>query len=203
MSLVAALAGYLIGSLPTAQGLASLWGVDLLHDGSGNPGANNARRLGGFGLAGLVLGVEAAKGAAAVLIGIALAGDVGAVTAGIGAVAGNVFNVWYRFKGGKGLGISAGIILSSWPPAFAVSLAVIVLAVVVTRSSGMAALATISGLVVMGFGWNLYDWANGWGISRTDLLLWLAVGIAALLWRKHFRDWSVKRLDRRSLRESV
>lgn len=192
-TVAAALIGYLLGTLPTAQALGSLWGVDLRRDGSGNPGANNARRLGGFGLAGVVLGVEAAKGAVAVLAGLALAGDVGAVTAGVGAVAGNVYNLWYRFQGGKGLGIAAGVISTLWPSALIISLAVIALVVIITRSSGLATIATISSLNVIGLGWWLFDWPNGWGIVQTELLIFFAIGLTLIIWRKHWMDWVVKR----------
>lgn len=189
----AAAAGYLIGSLPTAGGLGRLWGVDLRRDGSGNPGANNARRLGGLKLAGLVLLVEGGKGAAAVMTGSAIAGDLGAVAAGIATVAGNVYNAWYRFQGGKGLGISAGVVLTLWPPVLLLCLAVIVVAVLITRSSGAATLATLVALNVFGVGWNLADWGNGWGIDRTQLLIVASLGITALIWRKHWRDLQIKR----------
>ena len=71
----AALAGYAVGSVPTAVWLGRLWGVDLLGDGSGNPGANNARRLGGHTLAVLVLIIEITKGLVAVLVGLAIGGQ--------------------------------------------------------------------------------------------------------------------------------
>jgi glycerol-3-phosphate acyltransferase PlsY len=63
------LVGYLIGSVPTALWLGKLWGVDLRRGGTGNPGANNARRLGGNTLALLVLIVEITKGLLAVVVG--------------------------------------------------------------------------------------------------------------------------------------
>ena len=130
--LLAALAGYVIGSLPTAVWLGRLWGVELLRDGSRNPGANNARRLGGDTLAVLVLIIEIAKGLTAVVVGMVIGGETAAIggeaattggeaaalAAGLGAVTGNVYNVWHRFKGGKGLGISGGVILGLWPAAF-------------------------------------------------------------------------------------
>ena len=59
-------------------------------------------------LALLVLVVEIAKGLAAVVAGMNIAGETAALAAGLGAVTGNVYNVWYRFQGGKGLGISCG-----------------------------------------------------------------------------------------------
>ena len=138
---VAAIVGYLVGSLPTANFLGRLWGVDLRSVGTRNPGANNARRLGGSGLAVAILAIELTKGVGAVIVGTALAGDVGAVAAGIGAVAGNVYNIWYRFNGGKGLAISLGVVGAAWPIVLAPVLLVMITTVVVKRSSGAAALA--------------------------------------------------------------
>jgi glycerol-3-phosphate acyltransferase PlsY len=140
---LAAAAGYLIGSVPTALWLARLWGVDLRRGGTGNPGANNARRLGGNTLALLVLIVEITKGVLAVVIGFEIADQVGGLAAGLGAVTGNVFNVWLGFKGGKGLGISGGVILGLWPAAFPIVVLVIALASALTRSTGMGSLITV------------------------------------------------------------
>lgn len=109
---MAATTGYLIGSIPTAGFIARLRGIDLRRQGSGNPGTNNALRTGGVILAISVLVVEAAKGYAAVLVANSMVDDWGAVVGGVAAVAGNVFNVWYGFSGGKGLGISLGVLLA-------------------------------------------------------------------------------------------
>lgn len=57
---LALIAGYPIGSIPTANAIAGLFGIDLRSEGSGNPGANNARHLGGPGLSIAILSVEAA-----------------------------------------------------------------------------------------------------------------------------------------------
>ena len=187
------LVGYLLGSIPTAQWLGLLWGVDLRREGSGNPGTNNARRVAGLSLAGLVLVVEMAKGTAAALSGLLMAGEVGAVAAGLGAVAGNVYNIWYRLEGGKGLGITAGIIFALWPAALLICIVVIAAAVAVTRSSGLSALITIGVLNILGMAWWQLDLPTWWGMAQTGLLPIIAAGIALLIWRKHWVDWVVKR----------
>lgn len=199
MILLSAVIGYLIGTIPTAGALGRLRGVDLSREGSGNPGANNALRLAGPGLAAAVLFVEMAKGTVAVLIGAALDGDVAAVAAGLAAAVGNVFNVWYRFRGGKGLGITAGVLLAVWPTVLLPAIVLIAIAAAVTRSSGAAAIIAIAGLNVMAVLWVVADWPTGWGIESTELLIVCSVGLGLILTPKHWRDSSFRSRPRHEL----
>lgn len=180
-------AGYLIGSIPTANSIAGLFGIDLRSEGSGNPGANNARRVGGLGLSIAILVVEAAKGAAAVLAGDALASSPGMVTAGLGAATGNVFNVWYRFQGGKGLGITLGVLLVAWPLALPPVIVAIAAVALITRSTGLASIGALVMLVTLGLLWFPMAWPPGWG-ADTASLPWLAVGLTFVLAPKHVTD---------------
>ena len=188
MSVIVALVGYLIGSLPTADALGRLTGIQLRSAGSGNPGANNAFQLGGPGLAAAVLLVEMSKGAAAVLIGEALASDPGAVIGGLAAVAGNVYNIWYRGQGGKGLGITAGVLLAAWPTVLGPLILILVIAILITRSSGLATLVSIAALLVMSVPWSLLGWPTGWGVGNGALLVALSAGVGALIFDRHWRD---------------
>jgi glycerol-3-phosphate acyltransferase PlsY len=202
MSLLAALIGYVIGSMPTAGLLGRLWGVDLLGEGSGNPGTANALRTSGARLAATVLVVEAAKGYAAVLAGSSIAGETGAMAAGLGAVAGNVYNVWYHFGGGKGLGISLGVLAAAWPAALVPVLVVLVGAVLISRSSGIASLAAVVALIASSVLWTAYDWPTG-GIEATGQLVVLSAGMALVLIRKHWRDSPFNKSSRRAPRSAV
>lgn len=184
---LAGIVGYLIGSIPTAVFLGRLRGIDLRSEGSGNPGTHNALRTSGPLLAALVLAVEAAKGYVAVQIGDWLIGDVGVIVGGLGAVAGNVYNVWYRFQGGKGLGISLGVLTGLWPLVVPPILLVILLAILISRSSGIASLVAIGSLIVMAVLWSSYEWATG-GVEPNGQLIVLAVGIGLIIFRKHWRD---------------
>ncbi len=186
-TLLAAVAGYLIGSIPTAGFLARLKGIDLRRDGSGNPGTKNALGTGGPLLAAAVLLVEAAKGYLAVWLGARLGGDIAAVAAAISAVAGNVYNIWYRFDGGKGLGISLGVLSALWPAVVPVVLVVIILTVIVTRSAGVAALVTMAALIISSVLWMSNDWPTG-GIEPDAGLLVASLGMTAVMVWKHWRD---------------
>jgi len=188
-----ALIGYFLGAIPTANLLASLVGIDLRTQGSGNPGTNNALRLGGPGLAASVLLTEMAKGATATLIGGELNGDPGMVIAGLAAVTGNLYNIFYRFKGGKGLGISAGVLFVAWPTVVIPAIAVIALAAWITQSSDGATVIAIFSLSVMAGIWILAELPTGWGIENDRLLLALGVGLGLLIWPKHQSNVRFKR----------
>lgn len=187
MIAVAALLGYLLGSVPTAQLLARTRGVDLRAEGSGNPGTANALRTSGPLIAAAVLAVEAAKGYAAIHGGDWIADETGAVAAGLGAVAGNVYNLWYRFRGGKGLGISLGVLAGLWPAVLLPVLSVLVIGVIVSRSSGIASLAAIAALIVSSFVRPPIQLGTG-VVDSTELLPVVAIGIGLIIGWKHWQD---------------
>lgn len=196
MTVLGGLVGYLIGALPTADALGRLRGVRLTGEGSGNPGTANALRVSGISLAAPVLLVEFTKGAGAVMVGSILAGDMGAVAAGLGAIVGNVFNVWYRFRGGKGLAITGGVLLAMWPTVLIPAIALLAASVILTRASGAASLITIAGLVTMSFLWRSFQWSTGWGVDDYDSLITAAMVIGVVLLPKHWVDYEIKKQNR-------
>jgi glycerol-3-phosphate acyltransferase PlsY len=108
--------GYLLGSIPFGLLLTKAAGLgDIRKIGSGNIGATNVLRTGSKKLAALTLVLDGGKGAAAVLGG-GLYGPDMAIVAAAGAIAGHLFPVWLRFKGGKGVATALGVLLAlSWP----------------------------------------------------------------------------------------
>ncbi len=180
MIFLAAVAAYLIGSIPTAGWIGRASGVDLRSDGSRNPGANNARRLGGARLAASILFVEIGKGAVAVVTGIALAGSAGGVAAGVAALAGNIYNIWYHFEGGQGLGISAGILLAAWPLYLPVALGVIAVVTALTRRTAKAALVAMVALIVGAMVSFTTGYPAGWGVGDPASGI-LALGMVVLI----------------------
>jgi glycerol-3-phosphate acyltransferase PlsY len=141
-SFAAAIAvGYLFGSIPFGLLVSRLAGIDDIRTaGSGNIGATNVLRVGGKGLAAATLLGDMFKGAAAVLVFLAIGRRELAIAAGLGAVLGHVFPVWLGFKGGKGVATYIGVLVAlAWPVAAmfgAIWLAVAAL----TRYSSLAGL---------------------------------------------------------------
>ncbi len=113
---LAALVGYLLGSIPWGLVLTRMAGLgDIRTIGSGNIGATNVLRTGHKFLAFMTLILDASKGAVAALIFMQL-GEVAGIVAAFAAVVGHNFPIWLRFKGGKGVATTLGALLMvSWP----------------------------------------------------------------------------------------
>jgi len=140
--LLAAVLGYLLGSVPFGLVLTKLAGHgDIRAIGSGNIGATNVLRTGNKGLAAATLVLDAAKGALALLLARWWWGEDAALVAGVAAMAGHAFPVWLGFKGGKGVATGAGVLLAAqWWLGLA-ALAVWLGVALATRISSAGALA--------------------------------------------------------------
>jgi acyl phosphate:glycerol-3-phosphate acyltransferase len=106
---------YLVGTFPSAGLVARTQGRDVLHEGSGNPGASNVFRLLGWKAGLVVLLLDLGKGAGAAGVGAAIDGHRGAFILGVAAVIGHVFPVTRRFKGGRGVATAAGVMAVIFP----------------------------------------------------------------------------------------
>ncbi len=135
MTAVAGLLGYMLGSLPLGYLAARHWaGVDLRRVGSGNVGATNVWRVSGPGLGALVMAVDVAKGVAAVVLAGRLApSETDAIAAGVAAVAGHMFPIWLRGRGGKGVATACGAFAVLAPLATLCAAATFVLTTGATR----------------------------------------------------------------------
>ncbi|MBI9073431.1 MAG: glycerol-3-phosphate acyltransferase [Melioribacteraceae bacterium] len=110
--LLAAIIGILFGSIPTAFLIVKKTkGLDITEEGSKNIGTRNAHRVSGSNIIGLsVLILDLLKGVIPVLIVQLLWGDqfINLVVASLSAVTAHCYSPWIKFKGGKGLAVTAG-----------------------------------------------------------------------------------------------
>lgn len=120
--------------------------------GSGNIGTTNVLRTGSKGLAAATLVGDAGKGALAVLI-MAAWGTGPAAVAGLFAVIGHNFPLWLRFRGGKGVATTLGVLLAlAWPVGLIACAVWLVMAVVFRYSSLSALVAlTVAPFAMYGF----------------------------------------------------
>ncbi len=141
---------YLLGSIPFGLLLGrALGGVDVRAAGSGNIGATNVARTAGKAAGGLVLALDAAKGAAPISIGQhGLEAPISVVVvAGLFAVLGHVFPVWLRFRGGKGVATALGVFLALSPLATSSAIAVFALVFALRRVVSLGSLIASVALV--------------------------------------------------------
>jgi glycerol-3-phosphate acyltransferase PlsY len=133
----AALVGvaYLLGSISFAVLLVRLrTGRDIRSEGSGNAGATNVARAHGRALGVTVALLDVAKGAAAVLLMRTVTADPRyTAAAGLAAIVGHVFPIFYGFRGGKGVATAIGAFLVLAPLPTLVCAAVFMIVVLLTR----------------------------------------------------------------------
>ena len=129
-----ALISYLIGCFPSAYFLGKMYkNIDIRNYGSGNSGSTNALRVMGTKFGILTLALDVVKGIVAVLIGRAILGDQGALISGVLVVIGHNFPIFLKFKGGKGVATSIGVLMMlTWQTALTVVI-IGVITIIITR----------------------------------------------------------------------
>lgn len=144
---LSALIGYLFGSIPFGLILCRyILGIDIRTLGSGNIGATNVHRNTGAKLGFTVLALDLLKGFFSAWMGFSLAGEYGAIFAGLASVAGHNWSFYLKFVGGKGVATTAGVAIFLFPKAFVILLPLWVLIVFFTK---YVSLASVISAVVM------------------------------------------------------
>jgi acyl phosphate:glycerol-3-phosphate acyltransferase len=140
---VAIFAAYGIGSIPFALLLARRWGTaDLRRVGSGNLGAANVMRSSGITAGLLVAILDIAKGAGSVMLAARLSSDATApVAAGLAAIAGHIYPIWLRWRGGKGVATACGVFSVLTPLAIPPALAIFLVTATLTKYISLASVA--------------------------------------------------------------
>src|SRR6056300_100100 len=172
--LIAAVAGYILGSIPFGLVMAKLFGLgDIRQIGSGNIGATNVLRTGNKLAAFLTLVLDAGKGAIAVLIARSLAAEDALQLAALAAFLGHCFPVYIGFKGGKGVATFLGVLLAISFPIGLAACGTWLVTAVITRISSLSALVAAGTSAL---------WAYGLGQPQ---LAGLCIGLAVLIFYRH------------------
>jgi glycerol-3-phosphate acyltransferase PlsY len=103
--------GYLLGSIPWGLLISKVKGIDIRKVGSGNIGGTNVVR--GLGLKwGLLVGVlDVLKGVIPIFLATRfLSVDWQITSVAIAPVLGHIFPIWLKFKGGKGMATTTGVL---------------------------------------------------------------------------------------------
>jgi len=121
--LILIIGSYLIGNIFFARIISRAKKYDISKSGSGNPGTMNMLRNLGFSIGLLTLVLDMLKGVIPALAGFFMFGGyqggtnayIGLFVGGLSALVGNIFPVFYRFKGGKGAAVVYGMYCVAQP----------------------------------------------------------------------------------------
>ena len=109
--------GYLLGSIPVGYLIGRSYGIDIRTKGSGNIGAANILRVIGKGPAAATLLLDAVKGFLPTILArqTYLLPPGWIIAIGLAAIIGHTFSIFLKFKGGKGVATSLGVLIGLSP----------------------------------------------------------------------------------------
>jgi len=139
--LIIALLSYVLGSIPWSIILSRIVkGIDIRNYGSGNAGATNVFRVLGWKLGIIVLILDILKGFIATrylsqiqIDPVPLHYQSLQILAGAMAIAGHIWTIFAGFKGGKGVGAGAGMLLGLNPVAALSCICIFIIVLLITR----------------------------------------------------------------------
>ena len=184
LSYLVVVLAYLLGSIPVGYLVVRFAeGGDVRETGSGGTGATNVTRRAGRKAGVVTLLLDALKGAAAVLLARSvLTEDFGinwwVAASGLAAIAGHVFPVWLRFRGGKGVATGLGVFLVLSPISVLLSVPIFLLMVRITRYVSLGSIAATAALPL--WVWLLNARGSG-GVTPAPLLTTAAAGAALII----------------------
>jgi acyl phosphate:glycerol-3-phosphate acyltransferase len=175
---------YLLGATPSGYLAGVACGIDVRSAGSGNIGATNVFRVLGKKAGAIVLAADAFKGFVSarwvqvLALQIFPSADTPrenlALAGGVAAILGHIYTCWLKFKGGKGIATSGGVVLAWAPAACLTALALWALVLAVSR---YVSLASIAAAIILPFA--VWFW-NG-----SPTMTWVMTGLSLLAIYKH------------------
>ena len=148
---------YLVGSLPTSIIVGKLlFHIDIRQHGSGNAGGTNAFRIMGWQAGIFVMAVDVSKGVIATYFLSQIRLDALSwqmvylqIIAGTAAVVGHIWTIFAGFRGGKGVGTAAGMLIVLYPIVFVICLIIFGTVLVVCRYVSLASMTAAVSLPIV------------------------------------------------------
>lgn len=188
---------YLVGSIPFGLLVGRAKGVDVRAGGSRNIGATNVARLLGRRYFYVVFLLDAAKGLLPMLAASWIAWRVApadrtpllyGLWLAVGAVAflGHCFSVFLKFKGGKGVATSVGILLGMVPYLMLPGIVGLAVFAAVLKFRRYVSVASLAAAVSVPVAYVALGWLLGWDVlGRQWPVLAIVCAMAATIWWKH------------------
>ena len=187
LAIILLILSYLLGSIPFGLIIGKAAGKDLRTSGSGNIGSTNAVRILGFKL-GLLAGLcDVIKGTLVIFViyileannvwhnPIVIDGESIYAVYGLAAVIGHCFSIFLKFKGGKAVATSLGVLLATVPLAGVAALVFFFPVVLITKYVSVSSTAAAIGATLTSF--IVYGLIIGNGLYTSIVVLVLSITI--------------------------
>lgn len=141
--IVFAIIAYLLGSIPSALLVGKIgYKMDIREHGSGNLGATNTFRVLGIKAGIIVTLADILKGTAATLVPLLFDAEIYRLAIGVFAVIGHMYPLFARFKGGKAVATSGGIILGIYPLLFLIMIVTFISSLYLSKYVSLSSMVT-------------------------------------------------------------
>jgi glycerol-3-phosphate acyltransferase PlsY len=135
--------GYLIGSIPFSYLIPRWMGrIDIRQHGSGNTGTTNVVRTLGLKIGIVAFLGDFLKGIVPAIIGFVLFSTLGGIIGGASAILGHCYSIWLKFKGGKGIATSAGVLIVLMPLILIILLTIQFIIIFATKIMSLASISS-------------------------------------------------------------
>lgn len=135
--------GYTIGSIPFSYLIPKWMGrIDIRQHGSGNTGTTNVVRTLGLKIGIVAFLGDFFKGIIPTVIGLMFFSTLGGIIGGGFAILGHCYSIWLRFKGGKGIATSAGVLIVLMPLILIILLTIQFIIIFATKIMSLASISS-------------------------------------------------------------
>lgn len=148
------LVSYWFGGISPATIVAKVRGFNLFQLGSGNPGATNVGRIMGVRFGVVVALLDVVKGALPVVLAQHYFNERAGYIAGIAVVLGHVISPYLKFKGGKGVATTLGVIAAANPLWLIPTITLFLIGFAISRKIGLGSVLAGLGMIVTAFVWS-------------------------------------------------
>ncbi|GAF36721.1 glycerol-3-phosphate 1-O-acyltransferase PlsY [Lentilactobacillus farraginis] len=144
---------YLLGSIPSGVWIGkAFFHIDIRRHGSGNIGTTNTYRVLGPIAGSVVMAMDISKGAVATLLPMFFhVATINPLLFGLAAILGHTFSVFDKFKGGKAVATSAGMLLAYKPSFFFLAAGIWILIILLTSMVSLASIITFPCITIATF----------------------------------------------------
>lgn len=175
------IASYLIGCIPSGLVVGKLKGIDIREYGSGNIGSTNVLRTLGARYGAIVLVADVLKGVIAVLLArYIIETPTGEMAAGFAAIAGHDWPLFLKFKGGRGVATSLGVLLPMAMPAPMTVAAGVVIFILIVARTRYVSLGSLAGSVTAVATMAVF---LGLGLVPWQYMVYIVIAVALIIFQ--------------------